>query len=227
MLRSLFFEANSGHHCRSIIKGPGKIRLGRADGTLASDFLKAGISPWRKGKRCENLLLCCAASPSQLWSGSSSSGQDEAKVGASSGSTYGRDFRSLTAFPRSRYYFEGWSTLSCTSEEVNRWQKKETPYRRLRKETFLLWQKSSLMIAAFSDIALRCQWNLPDNFLASLLEPGGDRWAQPFCTFFPEGLINSSWICGNPEDFLQGSNLLEHKTTWQLYHYLTFFWSRE
>lgn len=53
--------------------------------------------------------------------------------------------------------------------------------------------------------------SVQDSCLASLLEPGCDQWAQPFCTFFPEGLINSSWICRNPEDFLQGSNLLEHK----------------
>lgn len=40
-------------------------------------------------------------------------------------------------------------------------------------------------------------------------------------TFFPEGLINSSWICGNPEDFLQGSNLLEHKTSYKHLEFLT------
>lgn len=108
-----------------------------ADDTLAFDFFEAGIYPWRKGKRCEN-LLCCAASVSQLWSGSSSFGQDKAKVGASSDSTHGTDFGILTAFPKMRCYFEGWSTLSCTSEQLNRWQKKETLYWRLCKEAFHL-----------------------------------------------------------------------------------------
>lgn len=77
------------------------------------------------------------------------------------------------------------------------------------------------MMSAFSDIALRCQWNHPDNFLASLLEPESNWWAQPFCTFFPAVLINSSWICGNPEDFLQGSNLLEHKISCKHPEFLT------
>lgn len=63
--------------------------------------------------------------------------------------------------------------------------------------------------------------NPPDSSLASLLKLGCDLWARPYCTFFPEGLINSRWICRNPEDFLQEHNLLEHKSSDKHLEFLT------
>lgn len=96
------------------------------------------------------------------------------------------------------------AVLKAKNSELHHWarkQEKEHWHRRLHKETLLLWQKSLLMRAAFSGL-LGDISEPPDSSLASLLELRCDLWARPFCTLFPEGLINSSWIFRNPEDFL-------------------------
>lgn len=134
-------------------------------------------------------------------------GRSSQSISASSG----RDFGSLMALPKSRCCPEG---KELWAAPLSKWreQEKEHWHRRLHKETLLLRQKSLRMRAALSGLL----WDVsepPESSLASLLELGCDPWAQPFCTFFPKGLINSSRICRNPEDFLQQHNLMEHKSS--------------
>lgn len=203
MLRSLFFEANSGHQCRYIMKGPGKMRFGEGWWYFSLWLPQAWFNPEGKGRDVKTSL--CVALQVLLNSDLAALplGRTRQSLEPVLAVLMAEILGSWKHSLKADAILKGEAPQAA---EVNKWI--DDRKRKLCKETFLLWQKSSLMIL---DIALRCQWNPPDNFLASLLEPGGDQWAQTFCTFFPEDLINSSWICRNPEDFLQGSNLLEHK----------------